>query len=97
METILKATIRDEKGSPESRRLRTEGLLPAIVYGEGMESTSVYIDAREFRNALKTDAGSNVIVNIELGEPRIQFSFKTASGEGILFYENCLADIQSSS
>ena len=36
METTLKATIRDEKGSPESRRLRTEGLLPAIVYGEGM-------------------------------------------------------------
>ena len=48
--------------------LPLEGLLPAIVYGEGMESTSVYIDAREFRNALKTDAGSNVILNIELGE-----------------------------
>ena len=64
METTLKATIRDEKGSPESRRLRTEGLLPAVVYGEGMESTSVYINAREFTNALKTDAGSNIILNI---------------------------------
>ena len=68
METTLKATIRDEKGSPESRRLRTEGLLPAVVYGLGMEATSVYINAREFRNALKTEAGSNVILNIELGE-----------------------------
>jgi large subunit ribosomal protein L25 len=68
MEATLKATIRDEKGSPESRRLRTEGLLPAVVYGLGMESTSVYIDAREFTNALKTEAGSNVILNIELGE-----------------------------
>jgi len=36
-------------------------------------------------------------INIELGEPRIQFSFKTTSGKSILFYENCLADIQSSS
>ena len=36
-------------------------------------------------------------INIELGEPRIQFSFKTASGKSIVFYENCLADIQSSS
>lgn len=68
MEATLKATLRDEKGSPESRRLRTEGLLPAIVYGQGMESTSVYINAREFTNALKTEAGSNIILNIELGE-----------------------------
>jgi large subunit ribosomal protein L25 len=68
MEATLKATIREEKGSPESRRLRTEGLLPAVVYGLGMESTSVYIDAREFTNALKTEAGSNIILNIELGE-----------------------------
>ena len=68
MEATLKATLRDEKGSPESRRLRTDGLLPAIVYGQGMESTSVYINAREFTNALKSDAGSNIILNIELGE-----------------------------
>ena len=68
MEATLKATLRDDKGSPESRRLRSEGLLPAVVYGQGMESTSVYIDAREFRNALKTEAGSNIILNIELGE-----------------------------
>ena len=52
MEATLKATLRDDKGSPESRRLRSEGLLPAVVYGQGMESTSVYIDAREFRNDL---------------------------------------------
>lgn len=32
-------------------------------------------------------------INIKLGEPRIQFSFKTERGENILFYENCLADI----
>jgi hypothetical protein len=36
-------------------------------------------------------------INIELGEPRIQFSFETASGKSILFQENCLADFQSSS
>lgn len=35
-------------------------------------------------------------INIEHGKPRIQFSLKTASGKSILFYENCLADIQSS-
>ena len=68
MEATLKATIREDKGSPESRRLRTEGLLPAVLYGQGMEATSVYINAREFTNALKTDAGSNIIFNIELGE-----------------------------
>ena len=43
MEATLKATLREDQGSPESRRLRKEGLLPAVVYGQGMESTAVSV------------------------------------------------------
>ena len=68
METNLIATVRENSGSAQSRRSRGEGNIPAVVYGLGMEPVSVEIDAREFTNALKTEAGSNVIFNLEIGK-----------------------------
>jgi len=68
METSLKAIVRENTGSAQSRRSRGKGSIPAVVYGLGMEPVSVEINAREFTNALKTDAGSNVIFNLEVGK-----------------------------
>ena len=68
METNLEATIRKDTGSAESRRLRSAGSIPAIVYGLGMDPKSVSIDAREFTNALKTEAGTNVILTLSIGK-----------------------------
>ena len=70
METNLKATDREDSGSAQSRRSRGEGSIPAVVYGLGMEPVSVEIDSREFTNALKTEAGSNVIFNLEIGKEK---------------------------
>ena len=67
METNLKAIVRESIGSSESRRLRKDGNIPAVVYGLGMDPLSVSVNAREFRNALKTEAGTNVIINLEVG------------------------------
>ena len=70
METNLKAKVRENSGSAQSRRSRGEGNIPAVVYGLGMDPVSVEIDAREFTNALKTEAGSNVIFNLEVGKDK---------------------------
>ena len=67
METNLKAIVREGIGSSESRRLRKDGNIPAVIYGMGMDPLSVSVNAREFRNALKTEAGTNVIINLEVG------------------------------
>jgi large subunit ribosomal protein L25 len=68
MEATLKATLRESMGSGESRRLRNDGFLPAVVYGLDMEPVSIALNAREFTSALKTEAGSNVILNLEVGK-----------------------------
>ena len=47
MEANLKASLRDSIGSAESRRLRNDGSLPAVIYGMGMDPVSVVLDARE--------------------------------------------------
>ena len=70
MEANLKATLRESIGSGESRRLRNEGFLPAVIYGLGMDPVSISVNAREFTNALKTNAGSNVILNLEVGKSK---------------------------
>ena len=70
METSLKAIVRDTSGSAQSRRVRVKGSIPAVVYGMGMEPVSVEINAREFTNALKTEAGSNIIFNLEVGSDK---------------------------
>ena len=71
MEITLEATNRDKTGSAESRRLRLTGFIPAVMYGLGSEPESLLINAREFNNALKTEAGSNVILNVNVGKDSI--------------------------
>ena len=48
----LSATNRSVLGK-KVRRLRREGLLPANVYGRGIDSTSIQLDSRDFRRAIR--------------------------------------------
>ena len=40
MEVTLEATSREKTGSSESRRVRSSGLIPAVMYGLGAEPVS---------------------------------------------------------
>ena len=44
METNLKAIVREGIGSSESKRLRKDGNIPAVVYGLGMDPLSVSVN-----------------------------------------------------
>jgi large subunit ribosomal protein L25 len=65
-EATLKAVKRDDTGKGSARRARAEGQVPAIVYGQGMEPISIAVNRREFVTALQTDAGMNVLLNIDI-------------------------------
>lgn len=65
-EVKLKAVKRDDTGKGSARRARAEGLVPAIVYGQGMEPISISVNRREFVTALQTDAGMNVLLNLDV-------------------------------
>lgn len=66
MEITLKANTGREGGTRASRRLRRQGQVPAIVYGRGSEPVSVSVDRRELNAALSTEAGKNVLINLEV-------------------------------
>jgi len=63
-ETVLTAETGRRAGSSDSRRLRTEGKIPAIVYGHGMDPLSISVDRRELRQALSGAAGMNTILDL---------------------------------
>lgn len=66
-EVTLVAESGREIGSRSSGRLRVEGRIPAVVYGHGITPLSVSINRRDLRAALHTDAGSNAVINLEVG------------------------------
>ena len=68
MERKLKATPRDGGGKGDARKLRAEGRVPAIVYGHGMEPLKLAVDSRDLYHVLHTGAGSNVLVDLEVGK-----------------------------
>jgi large subunit ribosomal protein L25 len=65
-ELKLKATKRLDTGKGAARRARAGGRVPAVLYGGGIEPVALEVDRREFVTALKTDAGMNVLLSIEV-------------------------------
>jgi large subunit ribosomal protein L25 len=57
-------------GTPAAKRMRAGGRIPAVVYGAGGAATSVSVDARELRVALSGDAGTNVLVDLDVAGTR---------------------------
>ena len=54
-------------GSPESRRLRSAGRVPGILYGHGIQPAALSVDARELRHALSGTAGVNQLLSLQVG------------------------------
>lgn len=54
-------------GSRPSRRLRSEGKVPATVYGLFSEVISASVNYSDLRSALSTEAGSNAVLRLQYG------------------------------
>ena len=63
-DTVLIAQPGRRTGSAESRRLRGQDRIPAVIYGRGMEPLSVSVDRRELRVAVSGAAGLNTILDL---------------------------------
>ncbi len=65
---VLIAEPGRETGSRPSRRLRRQGLVPAVVYGLDREPVSVTVPWPELRRVLTTGAGVNVVISLKVGD-----------------------------
>ncbi len=62
----LHAETRLQHGKGASGRLRKQGKVPAILYGYQVEPQAVTVDALALFASLRTDAGANVLIRLEV-------------------------------
>ncbi len=69
----LNVEARESRGSAESRRLRAEGFVPGVIYGDGGEAQAFAVGERELRRVLTGEHGTHAILDVVLadgGKPR---------------------------
>lgn len=65
-QVTLAATPRPRPGKGSSGRLRREGRVPVILYGNGVAPVALSVDGRDLYRALHTPAGRNVVLRLEV-------------------------------
>lgn len=68
MEFKLEAETREEAGKGPVRRLRSKGEIPAVLYGLGVESHSLKVRKEDLTEALHTEAGANVLIDLQVAD-----------------------------
>ncbi len=58
--------MRRELGKGPAHRVRVSGKVPAVLYGSSVEPVPLAIDAKEMNQALHTEAGANVLINLHV-------------------------------
>ncbi len=62
----LQVRERERKGSAEARRLRKEGLIPGVLYGNGKQPHAICVPERELRRVLTGSSGLHAILDVVL-------------------------------
>jgi large subunit ribosomal protein L25 len=62
----LIATKRDLEGSSNARRIRLEGKLPGVIYGDEKAPVSIVMNTHEFEQILHHHNSESVLISIEL-------------------------------
>src|SRR5712691_1738854 len=62
----LQVRERERRGSADSRRLRRDGFIPGVLYGNGKKPYAIYIPERELRRVLTGPSGLHAILDVVL-------------------------------
>src|SRR5918997_2067043 len=65
-EVTLQAEPREDAGKGAARKARAAGKVPAVLYGPDLDPKRLAVDARDLWHVLHTDAGTNVLINLQL-------------------------------
>ncbi len=71
-EFSLAAEARSDKGKGASRRLRRDGLVPAVLYGGGQDPQSLSLSHNEVMKSLSHEAFYSHILELEVGGSTVQ-------------------------
>ena len=63
--SVLNVETRVRTGKGGSRKVRRDGLVPAVVYGKGFEALNLRLDPKALQQAIATDAGWNTLITLK--------------------------------
>jgi large subunit ribosomal protein L25 len=64
-EVTFKVSARKEAGKEKAKKLRAQGMLPGVVYGEG-GAVPIAFNAHEFEVLWQAARGENILINLEV-------------------------------
>ena len=62
--TELMVSAREKVGKGGARSLRRQGMIPAVIYGKGIEPCPVTVAPKALEEAIATEAGWNTLIKI---------------------------------
>lgn len=65
-ELVIEVERRSSAGKGSSRKLRQEGLIPAVVYGAGKETVPVTVDRHAVTELLRQERGMNTVFLLKM-------------------------------
>lgn len=64
-QVMLEVEARKDSGKGFARRLRSAGMVPAVVYGKEMETTKVAVEPKALYQAVSGEAGWNTLITLK--------------------------------
>ena len=63
--SVLNVETRVRMGKGGSRKVRRDGLVPAVVYGKGVDPLNLRLDPKALQQAVATEAGWNTLITLK--------------------------------
>ncbi len=70
----LNAETRKRSGTSSVRRMRKEGLIPAVIYGRKTDNANIKVNAKTVGGILKDSASDNILVNLQIDGSKTQLA-----------------------
>ena len=64
----IKAELREKKGKELAKKLRAQGKLPAVLYGEGKDSVAIAVSLDDVKKVLRSKMGINTTLKLKYGK-----------------------------
>ena len=66
MDATLEAVSRNRFGKNEAGRIRREGQIPAVVYGDAHAAESVSVNPKDLLRILHSESGANTLISLKI-------------------------------
>jgi len=68
MSIVVKSEKRQGLGSNAARRLRAQGFVPAVLYGESLPTTALVLSKKDIVGILRLESGENTIFQVSVDD-----------------------------